>query len=58
MGMIFMAAGRVLHFILKAVWKMICVAGVLLVCLAKIFIMMLLAMLQIVFGIVRLGETV
>lgn len=58
MGMIFMAAGRVLHFILKAVWKMICVAEVLLVCLAKIFIMMLLAMLQIVFGIVRLGETV
>lgn len=54
MGMMFMAVGRMFHFILK----LLCAAGVLMLCVAKIFIVMLFAVLQIVFGIVRLGETV
>ena len=58
MGMMFMAVGRVLHFILKVIWKLLCVAGVLFLCMAKIFFVMLFAMLKIVFGIIRLGENV
>ena len=58
MGMMFMAVGRVLHFVLKVIWKLLCVAGALFLCVAKIFLVMLFAVLQIVFGIIRLGENV
>ena len=58
MGMLFMAAGRVIHFILKAIWKLLCVAGALAVCAIKVFLMLLIAMLHIAFGVIRLGETV
>ncbi len=58
MRMIFMVAGKVLHFILKAIWELLCVAGALAVCAIKVFLMLLIAMLHITFGVIRLGETV
>ena len=42
MGMIFMTVERVLHFILKAIWKLLCVAGALVVCAIKGFLMTML----------------
>ena len=58
MGMIFMTVERVLHFMLKAIWKLLCVAGALVVCAVKVFLMLLIAMLHIALGVIRLGETV
>jgi hypothetical protein len=58
MSTILMAAGNVILFILKIIWKIILSLGALALCAAKIFLMLLILFGQIALVFVRLGESV
>ena len=58
MGTVFMVMGKAILFLLKILWKILLAAGALVLCAAKIFLMMLVMVGQIVLGFVRLGESV